>query len=128
MRQHGFTIITPVLPGQTAELTTLLNKIGNDIGDNGIIDFYALTTVHFLRWAVLPGEKVRGTMIPDQLVLSTNFDGSKQAHLEELATKAGEGLRKIYQHCEGFPASQNPTEVANYLRRHVRKNAAFYVG
>ncbi len=63
MRQHGLTIVVPILKGHEEELRTLLNRIGTDIDENGLIDFYSLSRVHFMRWVILPGQTVRNKEI-----------------------------------------------------------------
>lgn len=128
MVQKGLTIIVEILPGHEKELEELLDRIGSDINDNGIIDFYCLKTVHFLRWVVLNANKVRGRETPAQLILSTNYDGSTRRHLAELTSKNANGIAEIYQHCIGFPAGSSPDTVADYLLKHRQRNAAFYVG
>ncbi len=128
MRQHGVTIIVPVLKGKLKGLRVLLNRIGTDIDGNGLIDFYSLSKVHFMRWAILPGQTVGDTTIPDQLVLSTNFDGNPRKHLWQFSKEAMQGIIEIYRHCEGFPAEPDQLSVVRYLKRHQVRNAAFYVG
>ena len=128
MYQSGLTIITEIIPGQEASLKKLLNEIGNDIKDNSRIKFPSLRTVHFMRFVVLDASKAHGVSTPPQLVLSTNFDRPVQAHLLELASEANEGIKAIYGHCKGFSDQMTPPEIAQYLKKHNYKSAAFYQG
>ena len=128
MAQRGLTIIVEIIPGKESSLKDLLNTIGDDISDNGIIDFAGLHTVHFMRWVVLEANEAHGKPTPPQLVLSTNFDGPGRAHLLELAREAGQGLDLIYQNCKGYPGPADPNQVVRYLWAHRNRNAAFYRG
>lgn len=128
MRQHGLTVITPIKVGMETKLRDLLNSIGNDIDENGKIKFYGFCSVHFMRWVVLEAAQVRGKAIPPQLILSTNYDGKQKAHLHELIKVGGEGLKEIYSHCEGFRVEMDEEDFYTYLKKHRKKNAAFYVG
>lgn len=128
MRQRGLTVITEILPGKTEALRKLLNEIGTNIDENGYIDFYSLSTVHFMRWVIVPAAIIGGEQVPAQLALSTNYDGKLLPHLEELVEKAEKGIRHIYAHCKGFPGAGDHGEWVQYLHRNQVKNAAFYVG
>lgn len=128
MRQSGITILTPIVPDLEHDLRTLLNGIGTNIDTNGKIDFYALSTVHFMRWVILPAQTAQGVSVGPQLALSTNFDGDPQAHLLELASTSLAGIQEIYAHCENFPKEATPAQIVTYWEQHQNKNAAFYVG
>lgn len=126
MRQKGLTVITPVIPGKEKELKILLNEVGGDIQKNDLITFSLFSTVHFMRWVILDPAIVRGEHIPAQLVLSTNFDGEYDAHLDDLLNGAYSGFCKIYSYCENVPAGQAGLKV--YLKEHIIPIAAFYRG
>lgn len=128
MLQSGLSIVSEILPEKVETLRSLLNEIGNDINGNPYIVFPSLRTVHFLRFVILDSTELKGKAIPPQLVLSTNFDGSEKAHLLELGTQAQQGFIQIYQHCKNFPKDPSPQQIADYLSRFKRKNAAFYLG
>lgn len=128
MLQHGLTIIAPIKSGKQKELRELLNFIGTNIDGNGLIDFYKLTKVHFMRWVVLPSQTLHGKTVPAQLALSTNFDGDARDHLLELAQVGRKGLKKIYGFCEGFNPDSDPEAIASYLDARKTPNAAFYKG
>ena len=51
-------------------------------------------------------------------------------HLEQLVDVAGEGLDRIYSHCEGYPAPSSRTRQSRlaYLRQHKRSYGAFHNG
>lgn len=128
MQQHGLTIIAPILPGKKKELRELLNFIGTNIDGNGLIDFYKLSKVHFMRWVILPSQKLHGKTVPDQLVLSTNFDGNAREHLLELAQVGIKGLNQIYAFCEGFRSGSDADTISTYLYARKTPNSAFYIG
>ena len=104
--------------------------VDGDVEDNPWVPFKLLKTIHFARWFILPASTdVKGRPIPDQLVLSTNYDGPLDDHLAELVDVAGEsGLDEIYQHCKGYPAHPTRENRIAYLRGHQAKYNTFYVG
>ncbi len=128
MRQKGLTIITDILPGQKQQLRELLESIGTDIDNNSIIPFHRFYTVHFMRWVILDETAVRGRQIRAKLVLSTNYDGPIDSHLEDLCNHAGPGFYKIYSHCEDSPDNQDTSAMISYLKNHRHSLAAFYRG
>jgi len=129
--QHAFMVVTTIEPGHTAPLEELLKKmVEGDVEDNPWVPFKLLKTIHFARWFILPeSEDLKGHLISDQLILSTNFDGPLDEHLAELVDVAGEsGLDEIYRHCKGYPANPtNDDRIAYLLGNHARYSA-FYVG
>lgn len=128
MRQRGITIIKEIQPDKVEALKILLNGIGDDIDGNGLINFYQLRSVHFMRWVVLDADSAWGKPTPPQLVLATNFDGNLDVHLNEMVTKGGRGLKMIYAHCIGFQEVKTSKAFIDYLKQGKRRNAAFYTG
>ncbi len=128
MRQRGLTVVTRILPEKVDSLRKLLDEIGEDIKDNRVITFTSFRTVHFLRWVILDETIVRNTKIPAQLVLSTNYDGPLDPHLEDLCGSNLEGLFKIYNHCEGVPMLKDTKNLSLYLKENRIPIPAFYRG
>lgn len=128
MHQRGLTIVTEIFPDKVAELRALLNKIGHDIKGNPHINFAGMATVHFMRWVVLGAAETTKGKIPPQLVLSTNFDGSKGAHIDEIIRVSCSGLDNIYKHCKGHPPANSPEKMKKYLLKHSLPIATLYVG
>lgn len=133
-RQQIATVLTPVLPRHHAELAAFLREIGENIRRNDQISFNRLSTVHFLRWFVLPppARNNVGPRARHHLVLSTAFDGPLDAHFRELVREAGPAFHEIYGHCEGYgnPEEHEPSleEAVAYLRSHRRPSSAEYIG
>jgi len=104
--------------------------VDEDVEDNAWVPFKLLKTIHFARWFILPASTdVKGRPIPDQLVLSTNYDGPLDDHLAELVDVAGEsGLDEIYKYCKGYPTHPTRENRIAYLREYQAKYNTFYVG
>ena len=126
--QGALTIIVEIAPGRADDLEKLLIPIGDTVDEPQCrIDFSRFTTVHFMRWVVLPEAKDEyGLTIPAQLVLSTNYDLPLETHLQELVEKTGATLRDIYRHCKDYPGDN--ADLLPYFRRHMVNYAAFYCG
>ncbi|HYJ79912.1 MAG TPA: hypothetical protein VEW03_09945, partial [Longimicrobiaceae bacterium] len=142
-RQHPLLVVAAILPDREKALRTVLKYISdNDVEDNDLLPFARLRTVHFARFVVheaAPTEvaprwrnepQVFGPDIPARLLFSTDFDGSLQAHLEELVEKVGAGLDAVFEHCAGYPAagSRTPERVIGWIKRHRMRTNTFYTG
>lgn len=56
----ALTLLIPIRPERVFRLALFLRRIGRRIPDNPHIHFKRLTTVHFLRWALLPAHPESG--------------------------------------------------------------------
>jgi hypothetical protein len=127
--QGALTIVAPVRAGAVDELERLLATMGDGVANGSVIDFGALTGVHFARLIVIGADTDQsGAPLPASLVLLSDVDGSPEAHLAELVDRAGDGVDRVFAHCEGYPDGR-PTQSQrlDYLRRHRIKEAARYV-
>ncbi|WNG36499.1 hypothetical protein F0U61_24590 [Archangium violaceum] len=132
MSSNALTVVTPIQPDKVKELDALLSEIGEDI-DNKTgrhIAFARLSTVHFLRWVILPEDKEGERHYLPQLAFESNYDGPLDAHLEELIRVGGPVLARIYSYCAGCPAdvAGNVESFKRFLRRYQFPSAAFYRG
>ena len=68
---------------------------------------------------MVEGRTFKKKTIPPSLVLSTNFDGALDNHLDQLADLAGKGLDEIYQHCTGYPeeGKRTPQSRKEFLKK-----------
>src|SRR5262249_40609367 len=85
----------------------------------------------YARFVLLERPAVREPL----LAFSTNYDGPEgedrcperrafARHVDELVTKAGPGLERVFSHCVGY----RPVELARFIRSNNRPAATFYVG
>ena len=114
--QRALTIVAPVRAGARGELESLLETMGNGVANGSVLDFGALSGVHFARLAVVAEDQG----LPAHLILLSDIDVSVAKHLGELAQQ--EGIDRIFGHCEGYDGDR-----LGYLRRHSVKEAATYV-
>jgi hypothetical protein len=114
--QRALTIIAPVRAGARGELESLLESMGDGVANGSVVDFGALTGVHFARLAVVAEDQG----LPAHLILLSDLDVSVARHLRELAEQ--EGIDRLFSHCEGYDGDR-----LGYLRRHTVKEAATYV-
>ena len=112
MLQRALTVVVPVIPERVADLTALLQGIGDRIDGNPHIPFAALVTTHFCRWVVIPAS---GAYLA-QLAFESSYDGDDDTvYLAHLLRVAGPGLRAIYGHCAGVGAEAMDVDLAAYL-------------
>jgi hypothetical protein len=122
--QSALTIVAPVRAGEAGNLDELLKSMGDGVANGSVIDFGALTGVHYARLVLLEETvDLEGDPLPAQLVLLSDLDVSPTRHLRELATLAGDGVDRVFGHCEGY----TPADRLAYLRGHVVPEQARYV-
>jgi hypothetical protein len=126
--QVALTLVAQVRPGEAESLKRLLESMGDGVANGSVVDLGALTGVHFARFVVLEEAiDLRGGTIPASLLYMCDLDISREKHLAELVNSAGEGIDRLYGHCEGYPEGATHEQRLDYLRRHRVKEQAFYV-
>lgn len=134
--QSQFLVIAPIADGREAALRALLDTMNAAPGlaapDNGVIPFGRFERLHFARLVVLDDAKmadlrVYGVSPPrlaTRLALLADCDGSSHDLLAELCERAGDGLRRLFSHCEGFdPAG----DLLSWMLVHSVPASANYV-
>jgi hypothetical protein len=124
---RALTVLTPILERHESELTRHLNAIEG--GERSPLSHVAGT--HFARWVVIgdviyEGEGRRDHLKLGQLLFSSSFDGPHEAYLERLRTGLGDAADEIWQHCCGYPGSDDPAAFAGYLQAHRVRSSLFF--
>src|SRR5579871_5003963 len=99
MKQQGLAILADITPDRECTLRDVLQRINDDLLNNGLISFGSLATVHYASWVILPKLADK----PKRLLLETNFDGELDAHLDDLLAYGADALDTIYANCVGYP-------------------------
>ncbi len=132
MTQHGaYSIVVNIREGMQQPLADLLQEIvTRDVETNPIVPFKAIPSIHFARLFILDiSTDAKGNPIPARLVFTTNYDKPLDSHLQSMVAIAGEGLWRIFSHCEGFPAGgYDAAGLGTFLAAHNKKSETFYVG
>jgi len=133
IRQQPLTLISPVKNAEIDKLNLILLTMRDGL-ENGVTEeFEKLGTIHYLRLVILNPYDADGNVfenMPTRLVLSTDYDGEEEQHLNELITKAPGFVDKLYNCCEGYPAIAERTAYnrVEYLKKGITKSAAFFAG
>jgi hypothetical protein len=134
--QSHFTLVAPLAPGCEASLRELLASMNATPGTadphNSVLPFAAIERLHFARLVLLDDAlqvdlEVLGVprpRLPTVLSFMGDCDGPVHEVLAEMARCAGEGLRRLFAHCEGFVAE---TDLLVWMQAHDRPIAASYV-
>jgi hypothetical protein len=128
--QVALTLAAKVRPGEAESLERLLETMGDGVANRTVVDFAALEGVHFARFVLLEETKdLNGERLSALLIYMSDLDVSRERHLRELVEVSGEGLDRLFAHCEGYPADGERTAGVRlaYLRSHRVKEQAFYV-
>ncbi len=134
--QSEFLVLAPIRPDAVAPLRTLLAGMtaapGHADPHNSLVPFGAFPTLHVARFVVLQDE-TRGDLeafgetvvdLPTYLAFLGDCDGEAGVLLDDMAARAGEGLRTIFGHCEGFGPD---ADLARWMREHLVRPEAWYV-
>ena len=129
-------VMAPVAPGREAALRALLETMNARPGladpANALVPFGEFEELHFARFTVLADPTLGDLALLGQPVpaLPTWFafmgdcDGDGHAQLRRLAQRAGDGLRALFAHCDGFDAR---ADLAGWMIAHDVPVAARYV-
>jgi hypothetical protein len=126
--QVAVTIVADLRPGATESLRQLLASMGDGVANGSVVDLSALRDVHFARFVLLEEtEDLRGHPLPASLLYMSDVDVPRDRHLAELVDTAGQGLDRLFGHCEGYPPEpRTRDDRLAYLTRHVVKEQARY--
>lgn len=117
-RQRAVTIVAPVKARQASRLKRALETVGT-------APFAHLTTTHFVRFLLLDRTvDLDGKPIEAQLVYMADIDEPLELHLDELL--GGDGVDRIFGHCEGYPTKGDASRL-DWLRKHMVRVDAAYV-
>lgn len=137
--QSPFTVVAVVAAGREGSLRLLLDTMNARPGmanpDNGLVPFSLFERLHFARFALLAdttGADLEVFDLPRPrvpalcLAFVGECDGSADEQLQELAEKAGSGLRRIFAHCEGFDGA-SAAQLLAWMKAHDLPVGANYV-
>jgi len=134
--QSQFMVVARVTPGRERSLRELLETMNSKPGmadpANAVLPFGQFERLHFARLAVLDdptvgdieAHAVPRPSLPVYLAFIGSCDGPASECIEELALRAGTGLRRIFMHCDGFDAQG---DLVAWLQAHQRPLAANFI-
>jgi hypothetical protein len=128
--QTALTAISEIKSECFEELREKLKIINDDLFENKILRLSNIKGVHFCRFVILPESKdLSGKIIPNQLIYSSNFDGTLENHLKEIqASNAFGGFVQIFSCCQGFNENLQKSAVNDFIRKNQKKVHVFYRG
>ena len=134
--QSELLVIAPIADGRESDLRALLDTMNTAPGladpENALLPFGRFERLHFARLVVLEDThmadlRLYGAQPPrlaPRLAFLVDCDGPSEALLSDLCAIAGDGLRRLFSHCEGFdPAG----DLVDWMRRHRVPASANYV-
>jgi hypothetical protein len=134
--QSSFMVVAPIRSGREGELRQLLAQMNHAPGQanpaNPLVPFGAIESLHFARFVVLDDATmgdIAAYGVPVQtyplaLAFLGEFDGDRDDFMRDLMQRAGNGLRTIFLHCEGFTES---TDLGRWMDEREHRPSAFYV-
>ncbi len=134
--QSNFMVLAPIAAGRTGDLRQLLASMNRGPGVvdplNAVVPFAQLERLHFARIVVLDDltlDDIKAYGLPrvnypTYLAFLGDFDGPFDAFFAELAQRAGDGLKRMFSHCDGFSPG---TDLLGWMKTHNVSPATIYV-
>jgi hypothetical protein len=129
-------VVAPLSAGREGDLRLLLASMNVRPGvvdpHNPVVPFAQFDRLHFARLIILADSTLddireHGVPPPDvvtSLAFLGDCDGESADFLADLVQRAGNGLRRIFSHCEGFPPNG---DLLQWMKDHGQSPAAMYV-
>jgi hypothetical protein len=135
--QGNFTVLAEIDPARADELSELLASMNHGPGrldlNNPLIPFTEFDTLHYGRLLILKDNCLMDTraysggpvpIYPLYLAFLGDIDGDVDTFFEEVARRAGPGLRTIFSCCIGF---NDTTNLVTWLKARSVPAIAVYV-
>jgi hypothetical protein len=129
-------VVAPIAAGREAGLRDLLSTMNSAPGVvdplNAVVPFGRFDRLHFARFVILDDATMADLQafglprpsVPIYLAFIGDCDGPLRDFMADLSNRAGDGLRKLFAHCEGLDAG---TDVLSWMLAHNRPASANYV-
>jgi len=129
-------VVAPIDANREGELRNLLVSMNFRPGvvnpQNAIVPFGQFDRLHFARFLILADptlDDIREYGVPPpnavaSLAFLGDCDGDASDFLPDLVRRAGNGLRQIFAHCQGFIPSG---DLLQWMKDHSQPPAAMYV-
>jgi len=138
--QSQFMVVAPIVPEREASLRQLLESMNSAPGvvdpNNAVLPFGQFENLHFARLVILDDARLTDLDLlglprphpPYYLAFMGDFDGSQHDCMEDLTNRAGEGLRELFSHCEGFAITGDLLEWLLAHNLPVQANYVNWIG
>jgi hypothetical protein len=134
--QSNFMVVAPVSPDRIESLKSLLESMtelpGMANSKNTVVPFGLFEEIHYARFVILDDRTLDDLVAfgkpipiyPVALAFLVDCDGQADDCLAHLARGAGDGLRRIFSHCNGFTPE---SDLLTWMQSHTQPSAASYV-
>jgi hypothetical protein len=134
--QAHFMVVAPIDPQREADLRQLLATMNYRPGivnpQNDLVPFSQYDRLHFARFIILDDptlDDITAYGVPRPEVATAlaflgDCDGSARDFLADLVQRAGDGLRRIFSHCQGFTSHG---DLLAWMQEHEQPPSAVYV-
>ena len=134
--QSTFMILASIIPSREADLRRLLDEMNYEPGRlnpmNAHVPFAQFDQIHFARILILEDQTMGDITVygmprvdyPTYLAFLGDCDGPAEELLEQIVKRAGDGLRRLFNCCDGFRSdsdllawmkARNLSPSANYI-------------
>ncbi len=133
--QSAFFVLAAVRAGAEEPVRALLETMNASPGhadpQNAIVPFGTFAELHFARVCLIDDPTtgdvaaygISPRTYPTYLAFLGDVDGDACDFLAQLADRASNGVRRLFEHCEGFSSSTDPLR---YMNDHNLRSSALY--
>jgi hypothetical protein len=134
--QGNLMILAAIDLQREAELRALLASMNRAPGifdpSNALVPFGRFPRVHFARILILDDQTIGDMAVyglpvvnyPKYLALIIDFDGAPETLLADFVQRAGDGLRQVFSHCQGYT---HGGDLLDWIKSQSVPAAAAYV-
>jgi hypothetical protein len=129
--QQVFTFVAKIVRGREANLQAFLASLQSGQPNHGKLPLAKFANLHYASLLIARDPSGR---FPEYLVFENNIDGTIDAYIEQLCSKASEALDAMFSDCAGYGAaapSGAPPDIPRlrkFLRASVTLPNAAFVG
>lgn len=122
---YALTVLSPIIGGHThgfVHATAIRTALAR-LPQGATSPLAAIPTLHVARFVVLDDLRIQGAPAAEDhlrskyLVFVADFDGDLPPFLSALATRAGDLVNALWQHCIGFPGTSDLAAFQQYIER-----------
>lgn len=122
---YGLTILSPIKDEPNIEIShnLALRMFLATLASDGGSPFAKVSSTHLARLVVMDDVVYVGMPACEEhlqakyLIFESSFDGDLDEYLKRMATEIPETVNAVWQHCEGYPGTQDLGAFRAYMKK-----------
>jgi hypothetical protein len=131
---YGLTILSPILEDAQSRVShnLAIRLYLSELDKNENSPFAKVSSTHLARLVVMDDVVYVGMPACEEhlkaqyLIFESNFDGDLDTYLKDLAEKIPNEVNAIWQHCVGYPGTQDLGKFKAYMKKCQLETTFFF--